>query len=604
MLKTIKKRRVMELIRRRGFRQFLHLCLKYKYWYLFVILLQLGATGASLMLAETSKRLFDGGTNLSRHELYTLLTGIIGFVALGLICTVCARICNQIVNTNVVFSMRQIVLSKLINLSLSDHETRHSSRSKNLLFNELEIFKQFIVFDILKLIALPFSFAAVGIYLLNVNLLLGVVAILVGPLQLLSNIVVKQSFKNLVSRQQEHGGEVFFHLGETLAGMREIKMNQLETSVTDRFREICERGVKLWVAIEKMQAIRDLVRILPEKLGYLFGIGIGAILMVNGGIGPGALVAFITLLDRASQPFADITGIINSLQKVSAGTESLLDTMEMESEDKGGELLLQPIPPVIEFDNVTFAYPEGPPVLKNISFRISAGLSMALVGPSGGGKSTIIKLLYRVYTPQEGIIRINGVPIQEYSLESLRGSLAAVTQDIYLFDGTVRDNIAVGHQQANDSDIRLAAELSQSLDFIEDLPQRFDTRVGERGIKLSQGQKQRIGIARAILRKASILVLDEPTSALDVETESFFQERLADWSVDSTKIIVAHRLSTIRNVDIVVFLEKGQIRETGSPGALIRDGGRFMDYWHKQQITEFVSTSRNEMIKTNGQLAK
>lgn len=587
-MKAVKKRSVMALVRRRGFRQFLNLCLKYKYWYLSVILLQMGGTGSSLMLAEASRRLFDGGTNLSRHELNTLLAGIIGFVALGLICTVLARICNQIVNTNVVFSMRQIVLSKLVDLSLSEHETRHSSHSKNLLFNELEVFKHFIVFDILKLIALPFSFVAVGVYLLNVHPLLGVVAILIGPLQLLSNFVVKQSFKDLVARQQEHGGEVFFHLGETLAGMREIKMNQLENHAIHRFREICERGIKLWVAIEKMQAIRDLVRILPEKLGYLFGIGIGALLMVNGQIGPGALVAFITLLDRASQPFADITGIINSLQKVSAGTESLLDTMEMDSEDKGRELRLLSIPPVIEFENVTFAYPESQPVLKNVSFRVSAGQSMALVGPSGGGKSTIIKLLYRVYTPQQGCIYINGVPIQEYSLESLRGCLATVTQEIFLFDGTVRENIAVGQLQAGDSEIRLAADLSQSLEFIEDLPEGFDTRVGERGIKLSQGQKQRMGIARAILRNASILILDEPTSALDVETESLFQQRLADWSGDSTKIIIAHRLSTIRNVDVVVFLEKGQIRETGSPGTLIRDGGRFMDYWRKQQITEFV----------------
>jgi ABC-type multidrug transport system fused ATPase/permease subunit len=585
---VVNKRSVMELIRRRGFQQFLNLCLKYKYWYLSVILLQLGGTGASLMLAEMSRRLFDGGTNLSRNELYTLLVGIIGFVVLGLICTVLARICNQIVNTNVVFSMRQIVLSKLIDLSLSEHETRHSSRSENLLFNELEVFKHFIVFDILKLIALPFSFVAVGVYLLNVHPLLGIVAILVGPLQLLSNFVAKESFKDLVARQQEHGGEVFFHLGETLAGMREIKMNQLETSATHRFREICDRGIKLWVAIEKMEAIRDLVRILPEKLGYFFGIGIGAILMVNGQIGPGALVAFITLLSQASAPFADITGIINSLQRVSAGTESLLDTMEMDSEDKGGDRILQLTPPAIEFQNVTFAYPEGQPVLNNVSFQISAGQSMALVGPSGGGKSTIIKLLYRVYTPQAGTIRINGMPIQDYSLESLRGCLAAVTQDIYLFDGTVRENIAVGQLQAGDPEIRSAAELSQSLEFIEDLPERFDTRVGERGIKLSQGQKQRIGIARAILRNASILILDEPTSALDVETESLLQQRLADWSGDSTKIIIAHRLSTIRNVDVVVFLEKGQIRESGSPATLIRNGGRFMDYWHKQQITEFV----------------
>ncbi|GMK40810.1 ABC transporter permease [Paenibacillus sp. CCS19] len=584
---TENKQSVTALVKRRGFRDFLALCLKYKYWYIAVILLQIAATGASLMLAESSRRLFDGGQTLSRQDLYSIIAAIIGFVAIGLICTTLARICNQIINTNVVFTMRQIVLSKLIDLSLSEHESRHSSRSQNLLFNELEVFKHFIVFDILKLIALPISFAAVGLYLLNVHPLLGVIAILVGPMQLLSNLVVKKSYKSLVAKQQKNGEEVFFHLGETLAGMREIKMNQLENTVIDRFRDVCVRGIKLWVDIEKMEAVRDLVRVIPERLSYLLGIGIGAILMVNGQIGPGALVAFITLLDRVSQPFNDMTWIINSLQRVSAGAESLLDTMEMNTEDKGGNNTIQTTPPTIEFDKVSFAYAEGQPVLNDLSFRIAAGQSMALVGPSGGGKSTIIKLLYRVYSPQGGTIRINGIPIEDYSLESLRGCLAAVTQDIYLFDGTIRDNIAVGHQEADEQDIRVAAELSQSIEFIDQLPDRFHTRVGERGIKLSQGQKQRIGIARAILRNASILILDEPTSALDVETESLFQQHLADWSGDSTKIIIAHRLSTIRNVDVVVFLEKGQVVEAGSPGDLIRSGGRFMDYWRKQQITEF-----------------
>ncbi|WP_127589041.1 ABC transporter ATP-binding protein [Paenibacillus koleovorans] len=583
------KRSVLELVRRDGFKQFLSLCLRYKYWYMAVIFLQLGGTGSALMLAETSRRLFDGGTDLTSSELSGILVGIACFVALGLVCTLFARICNQVINTNIVFSMRELVMNKLVGLPLSVHEGRHSSHSKNLLFSELEVFKHFIVFDILKLIALPFSFLAVGVYLLTVHPLLGVVAVLVGPLQLLSNLLVKETYKDLVAQQQTHGGEVFFQMGETLSGMREVKMNQLEATVKSRFREICERGIRLWVAIEKMQAVRDLMRVLPEKLGYLFGIGIGAILMVDDQIGPGALVAFITLLDRASEPFASITGIVNSLQRVSAGTESLLDTMEMEPESSEVGRKLEPRPPVIEFENVTFAYREGHPVLKNVSFRIPAGQSLALVGPSGGGKSTIVKLLYRVYTPQEGIIRINGVPIQEYSIDSLRGCLASVTQDVYLFDGTVRDNIAVGRQEATEMEIRSAAELSQSLDFIEVLSDRFDTRVGERGIKLSQGQKQRIGIARAILRQASILVLDEPTSALDVETESLFQQRLADWSGDSTKIIIAHRLSTIRHVDTVLFLEKGQPMESGSPRQLIGNGGRFMDFWKKQEIPEFVS---------------
>lgn len=233
---------------------------------------------------------------------------------------------------------------------------------------------------------------------------------------------------------------------------------------------------------------------------------------------------------------------------------------------------------------------EGRRVLNNVSFTIPAGSSVAFVGPSGGGKSTIVKLLYRFYQPQSGTIRVDGTAIESYRLGSYRSNLAAVSQDVYLFDGTIRDNIALGSraEAPAEADIERAMELSQSRSFIAQLPEQLESKVGERGIKLSQGQKQRIAIARAVMRNASVLILDEPTSALDVETESMFQTDLKEWASHCTTIIIAHRLSTIRDVDYVYFLEDGEIREHGTPRQLLHSKGRFMEYWTKQDMKEFA----------------
>jgi ABC-type multidrug transport system fused ATPase/permease subunit len=273
---------------------------------------------------------------------------------------------------------------------------------------------------------------------------------------------------------------------------------------------------------------------------------------------------------------------------VSAGAENLLNVMEMEPEMKTRGNILPPKPCSIRFENVSFSYQDDRPVLHNVSFEIPAGKSVALVGPSGSGKSTLIKLLYRFYEPDGGSIQLDESPIEDYTVSSLREQLAAVTQDVYLFDGTIRENIEIGSADAGNEDVLEAAKLSQST-FILELPEGLETRVGERGIKLSHGQRQRIGIARAILRRASIIILDEPTSALDVETEAMFQRDLPKWAGSSTKIIIAHRLSTIRDVDYVIFLENGRVQEIGSPKDLLKANGRFSDFWKNQLIHEFVS---------------
>jgi ABC-type multidrug transport system fused ATPase/permease subunit len=230
----------------------------------------------------------------------------------------------------------------------------------------------------------------------------------------------------------------------------------------------------------------------------------------------------------------------------------------------------------ISFDKVSFFYPSRPdfPVLKEVSFTVNSGQMLALVGPSGSGKSTIASLLLRFYELQSGKISIDGKDIATYDLTDYRNNLAIVPQDVLLFGGTIKENIAYGKLDATDAEIKEAAKQANALDFIESFPDKFETRVGERGIQLSGGQRQRVAIARAILKNPSVLILDEATSSLDSESERLVQEALDKLMMGRTSIVIAHRLSTIRNADKIIVLEHGKVRESGTHAELseITDG--------------------------------
>ncbi|WP_158301984.1 ABC transporter ATP-binding protein [Paenibacillus mesophilus] len=581
------KRTVFGLFRDPVFLHFIKSVGKYKLHYAGAIGSQVALTVVSLLFAEAGRRLFDHAPNVPAKVLIIVLTS---FVVLTL-CRIGLRFCNEwlrsYLNESVVYEMRRNILNHLQRLPLGFHEQTHSSNSVNVMHNELEIVKNFLVADIQKLIALPISFIIVGIYLLTVHPLLGMIAFSIGPLQLLSNLVMKERFMNAARLQNEVTRDIFFRIGETLQGIREVKANQLENRVDAKMLDLQRKGVDYNVLLTKLGSIRGISKDIPGQIGYVAGLGVGAVMMASGHIGAGGLVAFITLLDKVAEPFTTVVEVIDNLQRFIAGANKLHQVMGLPEEDVESGIPMPDAAPEIAFRGVSFAYLEEHPTLRNVSFTIPAGKTVALVGPSGAGKSTILKLLYRFYEPERGGIEIDGMPLNSYSIASLRSSMALVSQDIYLFDSTVEDNITLSGAAASREQVERAASLAQAHDFIVKLPEGYDSRVGERGLKLSHGQKQRISIARAILRRAPILILDEPTSALDVETEQSFQRDLGEWAESCTKIIIAHRLSTVRQADLVVFIEDGAVAEIGSPSELLQRGGKFRSYWEKQTAYSF-----------------
>ena len=598
--------------------------LKYKWCYVVLTLIGLILVLADLAFAETSRLLFDLAPNIPQNMAVRIIAAFIIIIVTQFIFNFAEEYIHSYFNESVIYAMRRETLGKIQRLKMEFYDNNHTSKITNTFFNQMEIVKDFVVGDIYNMIKLPLSFVIVGIYLFTVHPYLGLTAVFASILQPLSNLAFKKSYFKALDDIRNTDHIVFTTMGEATQGIREVKINQVEDFFDARMKQGQIDGVRHELRKVKYENLRSLLKVLPTKAGYVVGISIGIFLMIDGHINPGDLIAFITLLNRVAEPFDGITQTYSNFQRSLRSANDLLKLIDEPEENYSiGENLTLPVEN-IKFENVSFAYKTSKsmsknpdedkdwdiinedvpsayidhhlgksneitndiieiPVLDNVSFEIKGGSTVALVGPSGGGKSTLIKLLYKFYEPTNGQISINNAPLGSYNITSIRNAMSIVSQDIFIFDGTVRENLVLGREGVTDDDITNALMYSESYDFVMKLPLGLDSYLGERGVKLSQGQKQRLSIARSIIKKANIIILDEPTSALDVETEYSFQQNIAEWAKGCTKLIIAHRLTTIRDADYVLFLDGGQIIEQGSPYELIKqEHGKFKEYWEKQ----------------------
>jgi len=557
--------------------------LKYKWCYAALTLIGLVLIVADLAFAQTTRILFDLAPNIAQYMAVRIVLAFIIIIVTQYIFGFAETYIFSYFNESVIYAMRREILGKIQRLQMEFYDNNHTSKITNTFFNQMEIVKDFVVQDIRNMIKLPLSFIIIGIYLFTVHPLLGLTAIAASILQPLSNFAFKKPFFKALDAIRHTDHVVFTTMGEATQGIREVKINQVEDFFDERMKKGQVDGVRHELRKVKYDTLRGFIKDIPTKIGYVTGIAIGISLMVSGQINPGDLVAFITLLHKVSEPFNGITQTYSNFQRSLRSANDLLKLVDEPEENYhiGNEVKL-PIES-IKFENVSFGYNIGVKVLENVSFEIKGGSTIALVGPSGGGKSTLIRLLYKFYEPQSGAISLNNAPLSSYNITSMRNAMSIVSQDIFIFDGTVRENLVLGRKGVTEDDINNALKFSESYDFVMKLPQGLDTHLGERGVKLSQGQKQRLSIARSIIKKANIIILDEPTSALDVETEYSFQQNIAVWAKGCTKLIIAHRLTTIRDADYILFLDNGKIVEQGSPYDLIKkDGGKFKEYWEKQ----------------------
>ena len=570
--------------------------LQYKWCYVALTVVSVVLIAADLAFAQNSRMLFDRAPHIPLDIAKTIIVRFALIIATQLLLGFAETYIFYYFNESVIYAMRRSTLEKIQRLHMAFFDDSHTAALLNTFFNQIEVVKDFVVNDVRNMVKLPLSFLLVGAYLFTVHPYLGITAVVASVLQPMSNLAFRKSFAQAVDGERRTDNTIFTTIGEATQGIREVKINQIEDFFDQRMKQGQKDGVRYTLARVKYSTLRSILKELPTKVGYIAGISIGIYLMIADTINPGDLVAFITLLGRVSEPFNGIAQTYSNFQRSLHSANDLLALVDEPEEDyTSGQQLTAPVDSIV-FEGVSFAYETNPStpdgaagepispagVLWDVSCTIQGGATVAIVGPSGSGKSTLIKLLYRFYEPTKGEIRINDIPIPAYSVVSLRNTMSIVSQDIFIFNGTIRENLVLGRTDVDENDILQALRLSESYDFVMQLPEGLESHLGERGIKLSQGQKQRISIARAILKHAGIIILDEPTSALDVETEYLFQQNLEQWAGNCTKIIIAHRLTTIRDADYILFLEDGQIIEQGSPQALIKQGGKFREYWEKQ----------------------
>lgn len=414
---------------------------------------------------------------------------------------------------------------------------------------------------------------------------LSIIAILVLFFALLPLASVRRRIKNLVLKSVAENSKIFTNYNEAYSGNKTIAAYNMQEHEFSRFDTVLTKIFKITIKmVQKVGWMTPMMHIIVS-IGIGGVIGYGSYLIVNGDITSGNFVSFITALVMLYNPIKSLGKNFQAVQVSFLAIERVAEILEVEPtiSDKPGAKELSAVKKSIDYKNVDFEYTPGVPVLKNVSFSVKPGMRVAFVGNSGGGKSTLVNLLPRFYEVTGGKISIDGIDIRDYKLHSLRDNIAVVFQDNFLFAGTIRDNIMIGKADATDEEVRRAVKMAYLDDFINDLERGLDTDIGERGALLSGGQRQRLAIARAFLKNSQIVVLDEATSALDNKAEAVVQKAIDNLMQDRTVFVIAHRLSTVQNADLIMVVNDGEIVESGRHEELLQiENGAYKALYNAQ----------------------
>ncbi|MBI46930.1 MAG: ABC transporter [Marinobacter sp.] len=480
--------------------------------------------------------------------------------------------------------LRQDAYEHAQRLDMSFFEARSSGQLVATMNDDVNQLERFLDGGANAMIQVVVTVVAVGAVFFVLSPLIALLAFTPIPLIIWGAFYFQRKAGPLYADVREKVGDLSSRLANNLGGIATIKSFTAEQREARRLKESSEAYVEAnRRAIRISSAFIPVIR-MAILAGFLATFTVGGMMALEGSLNVGAYGVLVFLTQRLLWPLTGLAEVIDLFERAMASTRRILDLLAepVHVRDEGGKALQEPVKGDVELEKVSFHYLSSGAGIRDISLSVPAGNTLALVGATGSGKSTLIKLLLRFYDPSHGEIRIDGQPIRDLSLQSLRGAIGLVSQDVYLFEGSIRENLAYGNPAASDAEITDAAKTAEAWSFIEALPEGLDTPVGERGVRLSGGQRQRLSLARALLKNPPILVLDEATSAVDNETEAAIQRSLKRIGHNRTVIMIAHRLSTIVDADSIAVIEGGKVLEQGTHRELLDQDGAYANQWRVQ----------------------
>ena len=575
-------------------KKLLHFMGKYKIALVIVVVFALGSTVFNIIgpkvLSTATTELFEGITAKIAG------TGGINFDAVGVILlttlilyavSAACSFAQGWIMTRVVqgtcFELRRRIAAKIDALPVGYFEKTSTGDVLSRITNDVDTLGMNLNASVTQLITGVATVLGVVIMMLSISPIMTLVALIIIPVSLLIvSVVVKRSQKYF-RMQQNRLGAINGQVEETFSGHAVVRAFGKEDEVVEKFRQTNE---ELRESAWKSQFLSGLlmpIMTFVSNLGYVVVAVVGALFAIQGRITVGDIQAFIQYMKNFTQPLTQLAQISNVLQQMAAAAERVFEFLDAEEEkDEPAKILAAEVKDNVEFAHVSFSYEPGKPVITDFSASVKEGQTVAIVGPTGAGKTTMVKLLMRYYDVDSGAIRIGGHDVREFDRNDLRSMVGMVLQDTWLFKGTIRENIRYGNLEATDEQVEAAAKAAFADHFIRTLPGGYEMEINEDASNISQGQRQLLTIARAILADRRMLILDEATSSVDTRTEELIQRAMDRLMHGRTSFVIAHRLSTIRNADLILVVQNGNIVEQGNHTELLARGGAYANLYNSQ----------------------
>jgi ATP-binding cassette subfamily B protein len=525
---------------------------------------------------------FIGGDKLA--VLKFACAAVLAIAVLNAVCTYAEKYLTTSVGQWVTYDLRRTIYSHIQRLSLAFHDQKRTGDLITRVTSDIDAIQSFINSGLLgALINIMTLVGMIGV-MFYLNWRFTLIALSVAPVLFTIVYIYTRRIKSASRQVRKKEGQITSVVEEVLSSIRVVKAFAREDYEVKRLEEESLEGVEIALRARGLKAKLTPIVDIIVAVGTCLVLWFGARLVWGGTLSAGSLVVFILYLGKMYKPMQELSKMTDTYSKAAVGYERIQEILQTHKEIKDVRRA-RPAPRFkgeIEFDHVSFSYTPDAEILKDVSFKVMPGQVAAIVGPTGAGKTSIISLISRFYDPISGVVKIDGTDIRRFRQKSLRQQISFVLQDTMLFHAPVWQNIAYGKPEASRQEIIKAAELANASEFIDKLPEGYDTVLGERGMTLSGGQRQRIAIARAVIRNTPILLLDEPTTGLDSASEKLVFEALDRLMQGKTTIVIAHRLSTIRGADVIFVVQDGSIVESGKHEELLERGGLYAELHHLQ----------------------